>query len=507
MPSVMKTLLLNPPSFENFDGGASSRWPATREIESYWYPVWLTYAAGMLPGSRLIDAPPHKISPAETVKISQEYEFLVVFTSTVGFQSDLKLIRKMKEAKPSLKVAFVGPQVQIKPAESLLASPDLDFVVRGEFDHAVVEFAQGKPLEQILNASFVRDGKIIHNPPRPMLQTEELDALPFATDVYKRDLVIESYNVPFLLNPFVSFYTTRGCPALCTFCLWPQTLSGHSWRTRSAENVAREFRQAHEMFPQAKEVFFDDDTFNIRKDRVLELCKLFKPVGWQWSSTARVHGDYETLKAMADSGARLFIVGFESGNDQILKNIKKGATIEMGRTFAKNCRKVGIKVHGDFIIGLPGETKETIQKTIDYAKELDCETIQVSMAHAYPGTELYNWAQQTGFLATEAATDSGGHQLPHIEYPGLTREDMVSAVHRFYDSYYFRPRVVWRIMREALWDAHERKRLYHEAVSFLKLRSQRRKVARKGMEKAPFVAVPPMPATAGVEVPGESQSA
>lgn len=507
MPSVMKTLLLNPPSFENFDGGASSRWPATREIESYWYPVWLTYPAGMLPGSRLLDAPPHKVSPAETIRIAKDYEFVVVFTSTIGFQNDLKMARAMKEAKPDLKMAFVGPHVQIKPAEALLASQDIDFIVRGEFDHAVVEFAQGKPLDQIANASYIKDGKVVHNPSRPMLQTEELDALPFATDVYKRDLTIEKYNVPFLLHPFVSFYTTRGCPALCTFCLWPQTLSGHAWRTRSVENVAREFRQAHEMFPQAKEFFFDDDTFNIRKDRVLALCKLFKPVGFRWSSTARVHSDYETLKAMADAGARLFIVGFESGEDQILKNIKKGVTTEMGRTFAKNCRKAGIRVHGDFIIGLPGETKESIEKTINFAKELDCETIQVSLAHAYPGTELYNFAADKGFLAGEAAADKNGHQLPHLQYPGLSREEMMAAVNRFYDSYYFRPRVAWRIMRDVLWDSHERKRLYHEAVSFLKLRAERWKLARKGIEKKPIVPVPPMPAGPGVGVPSESQSA
>jgi hopanoid biosynthesis associated radical SAM protein HpnJ len=503
MPSVMKTLFLNPPSFENFDGGASSRWPATREIESYWYPVWLTYPAGMLEGSRLLDAPPHKVSPAETIRISQDYDFVVVFTSTVGFQSDLKMARAMKEAKPGLKISFVGPHVQIKPAESLLASPDIDFVVRGEFDHAVVEYAQGKPLEQILSASYVKDGKVVHNPARPMLQTEDLDMLPFATDIYKRDLTIEKYTVPFLLHPFVSFYTSRGCPALCTFCLWPQTLSGHAWRTRSIENVAREFRQAHEMFPQAKEFFFDDDTFNIRKDRVMALCKLFEPVGFQWSSTARVHSDYETLKAMADGGARLFIVGFESGDAQILKNIKKGQTLEMGRTFAKNCKKVGIRIHGDFIIGLPGETKESIQRTIEFAKELDCETIQVSMAHAYPGTELYTWAAEKGFLAGEAATDAGGHQLPHLQYPGLSREEMVQAVNRFYDSYYFRPRVVWRILREVLWDDHERKRLYHEAVSFLRLRSERWKAARKGLEKRPMVSVPPMESQPDVGVASE----
>jgi hopanoid biosynthesis associated radical SAM protein HpnJ len=490
MSSVMKTLLLNPSSFDKFDGGAGSRWPATREIESFWYPVWLSYPAGLLPGSKLLDAPAHKVTSAETVRLAREYEFLVLFTSTVGLESDLRLVRSMKAAKPDLKVAFVGPPVQVRPAETLMASEDIDFVVRGEFDHAVVEFAQGKPIEEIGSVSYRRDGQIIHIAARPPLDTAELDRLPFATEVYKRDLAIENYNVPFLLHPFIALYTSRGCPAQCTFCLWPQTLSSHAWRVRSAENVAQEIRQALRAFPQVKEFFFDDDTFNIRKDRVLELCAKFKPLGFRWSCTARVHSDYETLKAMAEAGARLFIVGFESGDAAILKNIKKGATLEMARTFAKNCRKLGILIHGDFIIGLPGETKETIQRTIDFAQELDTDTIQVSIAHALPGTELYDYAQRNNFLEGEALTDTQGHQLPHLEYPGLGREEMMAAVNRFYDSYYFRPRVAWRIVRKAAWDAHERKRLYHEAVEFLRLRAERWKYARQAPARTPAVAVP-----------------
>ena len=478
MTSVMKTLLLNPPSFEKFDGGASSRWPATREIESYWYPVWLSYPAGMLPGSRLLDASPHSVSPEQTVEIARTYDFVVLFTSTVGFSNDIALVRMMKNAKPDLKVAFVGPHVQVKP-ESLLSSPEIDFIVSGEFDHAVVEFAEGKPISQIHGAGYRQNGGIRLNPSRPQLQTEDLDKLPFATEIYKRDLIIENYNVPFLLHPYVSFYTSRGCPALCTFCLWPQTLSGHAWRVRSSENVASEVRQALRLFPQAKEFFFDDDTFNIRKERVLDLCSKFKSIGFRWSCTARVNSDYETLKAMADAGARLFIVGFESGDPQILKNIKKGATVEQAREFTKNCKKVGIRIHGDFILGLPGETRETIQRTLDFAKELDVETIQVSIAHAYPGTELYTQLAGKNFMATEAVADKGGHQLPHIEYPGLCREEIMAAVNRLYDSYYFRPRVVWRIVRDALWDSHERRRLYAEAIDFLRLRAERWRYARR----------------------------
>jgi hopanoid biosynthesis associated radical SAM protein HpnJ len=490
MPDVMKTLLLNPPSFDNFDGGASSRWPVSREIESYWYPVWLSYPTGLIPGARLLDASPHKVSKEQTIQISKDYEFVVVFTSTVGFESDVELIRGMKALNRDLKICFVGPHVQNKPDESLRATEDIDFVVRGEIDFAVKEFAEGKPLADILGVSYRKNGQIVHNGQRPQLHTEELDSLPYAVDVYKDNVDIEKYTVPFLLYPFVSIYTTRGCPALCTFCQWPQTISGHAWRVRSTENVAREIARGLEHFPKLKEFFFDDDTFNIRKDRVLDICQKFKPLKFRWSCNARVHSDYETLKAMADAGARLLIVGFESGDDQILKNIKKGATVEMARKFAANCKKVGITIHGDFIIGLPGETKETIDKTIKFAKELDCETVQISLAHAFPGTELYTYLTKNDFLSAEALTDSGGHQLPHIEYPHLTQQEMMAGVNRFYDEYYFRPKVAWRIVRKALWDNHERKRLYHEAVEFLKLRKERMRWAQRAPEKKTMVAVP-----------------
>jgi radical SAM superfamily enzyme YgiQ (UPF0313 family) len=240
--------------------------------------------------------------------------------------------------------------------------------------------------------------------------------------------------------------------------------------------------KAKEYWPNVKEFFFDDDTFNIQKARTIELCSKLKNVGITWSCTSRVTTDYETLKAMKDAGCRLLIVGYESGDQQILKNIKKGATVERARQFTKDCHKLGLKVHGDFILGLPGETKETIRKTIDFAKELDVETIQVSLAHAYPGTELYDFAKSNGFIVNEGAgmVDEGGHQLAMIEYPGLPRDYVMEMVHRFYDEYYFRPKAVFRIVRKAAFDSTERKRLYKEAKSFLKLRAARNRAVKEG---------------------------
>jgi len=469
----MRTLFLNPPSFEGFDGGAGSRWPATREIESYWYPQWLCFPAGLLPDSKVVDAPPHKVSIADTVRMAKDFELLVLFTSTPGFHVDVKMAEMMKDTNPKLKVAFVGPPVTVEPEKSLRSSPAIDFVVRREFDYQIADYAKGKSLEELPGVSYRKNGHIVNNPEGPVI--ENLDALPWVTKVYQRDLDVRRYNVPFLLHPFISMFTTRGCPALCTFCLWPQTHSGHRWRLRSSDDVAREVAFAREAFPYVKEIFFDDDTFNYQKARTIELCKKLKPLNFTWSCTSRVTTDYETLKAMKEAGCRLLIVGYESGEQQILKNIKKGATIDMALRFTENCKKLGLVIHGDFIIGLPGETRESIRKTIDFAKRLDTETIQVSIAHAYPGTELYDYGKNNGLITIDSMTDEEGHQLPNITYPGLDRGELVDWVERFYGEYYFRPRVIWRVVRKAMFDSSDRARLYKEAREYLALRSKRKK--------------------------------
>ena len=468
----MKTLLLNPPSFEKFDGGAGARYAATREVTAFWYPTWLAYPAGLIRDSRLLDAPAHGITPEETVRIAGQYELVVFFTSTAGFRSDVRLAAMLKAAYPGIKIAFVGPHVTVLPEESLRAAPEIDFVVRKEFDYALAEYAAGQDPATIAGISWRREGEIVHNPERPLL--EELDSLPFAVEIYARDLDITRYTIPFILYPYVSFYTSRGCPAQCTFCLWPQTMSGHRWRTRSAASVTTEVRRALVLFPSIREIFFDDDTFTWNKARVLELCAQFKPIGFTWSCNARVTTDYETLAAMRAAGCRLLVVGFESGDPGILKAIRKGTTVEQALEFMQNCRRLGLMVHGDFQIGHPGETPETIARTIAFAMRLDPDTIQVSISHPFPGTRFYAYLQEHGYLTTEDMTDAQGHQLPNIAYPQLSREQIVQAVEDFYGRYYFRPRIIFRILRRAVFQAEERRRIYHEAREFLQHRAARR---------------------------------
>jgi hopanoid biosynthesis associated radical SAM protein HpnJ len=471
----MRTLFLNPPSFEGFDGGASSRWPASREIESYWYPVWLCYPAGMLPDSKVVDAPPHGISIEQTVAMAKDFELLVLFTSTPGFHVDVKIAQMMRDSNPKLRVAFVGPPVTVDPEKTLRENLAIDFVVRREFDHQIVSYAKGTPLAELPGVSYRENGSIRHTPDGGYI--ENLDELPWVTDVYRRDLDFRRYNVPFLLNPFISFYTSRGCPAMCTFCLWPQTHSGHRWRLRSAEDVTNECRSALEKFDGLKEIFFDDDTFNYKKERTIALCNELKKLKFTWSCTSRVTTDYETLKAMKEAGCRLLIVGYESGDQQILKNIKKGATVEMARRFTRDAHKLGLTIHGDFIVGLPGENRETLRNTIDFAKQIDCETIQVSIAHAYPGTEFYSYASKNGLISIDGMTDESGHQLPNVVYEGLDRGELVEWVEKFYGEYYFRPKAAWRVVRKAIVN-NDLPRLYKEAREYLSLRSKRKQFVK-----------------------------
>jgi len=239
--------------------------------------------------------------------------------------------------------------------------------------------------------------------------------------------------------------------------------------------VVNECRWALENFPGLKEIFFDDDTFNYRKERTIELCKKLKELKFTWSCTSRVTTDYDTLKAMREAGCRLMIVGYESGDQQILKNIKKGATIDMARRFTANAHKLGLTIHGDFIVGLPGDTSQSIRTTIDFAKELSTETIQVSIAHPYPGTEFYDYVKKNNLITIDSMTDETGHQLPNIRYEGLDRAELVEWVERFYGEYYFRPKAAWRIVRKAIFDNHERSRLYKEAKSYMSLRQKRKK--------------------------------
>ncbi len=470
-----RVLFLNPPSYKGFDGGAGSRYQARREIRSFWYPTWLAQAAALCPGSRLVDAPPHDISAKEVIDIAKDFDMVVIFTSTAGFRNDSLLAENLKDTYPNILIGMVGPHVTALPKESLEEARAVDFVAIGEFDYTILDIAKGMRLSDVKGIAYRRGKEIVINPKREFIQ--DMDSLPSVLDVYKRDLKIENYFIGYLLHPYLSLYTGRGCPGRCTFCLWPQTIAGRRYRKRSPRVVIEEMKRAKEMFPQVKEFFFDDDTFTADFKRAEEIAKGLGKLGITWSCSSRANVPERTLSVMKENGLRLLMVGVESGSDEILKNIKKGITTEQIRRFMKSCKKLGISVHATFVLGLPGETRETIEKSIEFAKEIDPDTIQVSIATPYPGTELYEEAKRNGWLVSEDVV-SDGIQIPALEYENLSKEEIFLAVERFYNRFYFRPKPILRIIKTMITDLDMCKRRLREAKEFFSFMRERKKKMR-----------------------------
>jgi hopanoid biosynthesis associated radical SAM protein HpnJ len=464
---MMKTLFLQPPSFDGFDGGAGSRYQARREIRSFWYPTWLAQPAALVPGSKLIDAPPAGIKLEEILPLAKDYELVVIHTSTPSFASDAKVAAALKAQNPNLMIGFVGAKVAVEPAESLQGASAIDFVARNEFDFTIKEIAEGRPLDKVDGISY-RDasGSITHNLDRAIL--EDMDKLPFVTEVYKRDLKIEDYFIGYLQHPYISIYTGRGCKSRCTFCLWPQTVGGHRYRTRSPRHVAEEIALAKKNFPQVKEFFFDDDTFTDDLPRAEAIARELGKMGITWSCNAKANVPRATLKVLKDNGLRLLLVGYESGNQQILHNIKKGMLIDVAKRFTKDCHELGITIHGTFILGLPGETKETIEQTIKFATEINPHTIQVSLAAPYPGTFLYKQAVENGWLDAEHAEliDEHGVQIAPLNYPHLSHGEIFDSVEVFYKRFYFRTSKIASIVNEMVRSPTMMKRRLREGVEF-----------------------------------------
>ncbi|MEO8894560.1 MAG: hopanoid biosynthesis associated radical SAM protein HpnJ, partial [Rhizomicrobium sp.] len=265
----MKSLFLQAPSFDGYDGGAGARYQMKREVKSFWFPTWLAQAAAMVPGSRLIDAPPHRLSFKDIEEDVKAHELIIIHTSTPSFKSDVRTADMVRAINPTAKIGFIGAKVAVEPEESLKAAPSIDFVCRNEYEFTVQELANGAEWSTIKGLSY-RDaaGKIVNNPEREILM--DMDQLPSVLPMYKQ-LKVENYFGGYLMHPYMSWYTGRGCKSRCTFCLWPQTIGGHKYRYKSIAKVVEEVKYVQKEFPQIREIFFDDDTLTDDHDRVEEL--------------------------------------------------------------------------------------------------------------------------------------------------------------------------------------------------------------------------------------------
>jgi len=471
----MKILALNPPFLKRYS--RQSRSPCVAKGGTFYMPYFLSYMTGVLEKNgfevALIDAVAKDWSREQTVKFAEEFDsqLIVIDTSTPSIVNDMQVADALKATLPHVHINLVGTHPTALP-EQVLEQCKADSVCRGEYDYTVLDLAKkiesGGDLRTIDGLSFRFGGKIIHNKPRPLIQN--LDELPFVSEVYKKHLNIHDYFYASLRHPQVTILTSRGCPFSCVFCNIPFKAS---YRARSPENVVEEFEYIQNELPEVKEVMLEDDTLPVSKERTLKICKLLKERGINlpWSCNARVDTDFETLKAMKEANARLICVGFETPVQEVLDNVRKRTNREIQIEFMRNARKAGILVHGCFILGLPGDTKETIQKTIEFAKELDPDTAQFYPIMVYPGTEAYEWAKKNNFLVTEDyskwLTPDGLHNTV-VSRPGLTNQELVQMCDEGRKAFYLRPSYVFSKVKQMITHPSESKRILKAGKVFFK---------------------------------------
>ncbi len=477
----MKILMLSPPFLYRFS--RTSRSPAISKGGCVYYPIWMGYATGVLEQAghdvKLIDAPANGMTKEDVVKLVEEWkpELMVLDSVTASFKNDVMIVDALKAVNPKGFAIMVGTHVGALPEESIRESTKIDAVARGEYDYIIRDLAEAltenKSLDTVLGITY-RDGKNIKfTPNMPPLEMEQLDAMPFASEVYKKHVNINDYFYPSVLFPEVTIVTGRGCKFRCTFCKFPQTLTGHSYRARSPKNVVDEFEWISKNLPSVKDIMIEDDTMTQDKGRMIEICKevLARNLKVTWTCNARADVDFETLQWMKKAGCRLLCVGFESSNQEILNNIKKGTRIDKIEQFMVDTKNADILVHGCFMLGNRGETKATIKATVEWAKKLDPDTAQFFPLMLYPGTEAYKWASENNFLAThdweEWLTPEGTHNTI-LNTDKLSAKELVEGCDWARKEFYMRPTYILGRLKLALTQPRETRRLLMGGRTFMK---------------------------------------
>jgi anaerobic magnesium-protoporphyrin IX monomethyl ester cyclase len=479
MNASQNILLLNPPFKSEFGRfSREQRSPAITKSGTLYYPMWLSYAAGVLEkhGFRttLLDCPADNIpwDAVETYVKQHKPSLVVIDTSTPSIYNDIRQGEVIKELHGEAFVLLVGPHVSALPEQTLKASRTIDGVAVREYDYTVLELAtalnHNTDLRSIPGLWLRHQSEIISTPVREL--TMDLDALPFVSSVYKKHLKFRNYFYAHSRYPIVTIITGRGCPHHCIYCVYPQTFSGRKVRYRSVENVVEEIAFILREFPGVKEIMFEDDTLTLNKKRCFAFAEaiLKRNLKFAWSANSRTDVDLETLRILKRAGARLFCVGVESGDQTIIDGMQKKNTLDQTRQFFKDAKQAGILLHGCFMVGNPGETRESMEKSLALAKELEPDTAQFFPLMVYPGTEAYNWAVAKNYLKTEDfrqwLTEDGLHNCV-IKTPNLSDLDLVEFCDRARREFYLRPSYIGKKLRQGLTDFYEFKRLVKGARS------------------------------------------
>ncbi|MCR5557150.1 MAG: B12-binding domain-containing radical SAM protein [Butyrivibrio sp.] len=453
----MKVFFINPP-FKSEYGKFSreQRSPAITKSGCFYYPLWLIYAAARLERNgyevEFLDAPAKQLTEKEAIdkvsELGKDAKLFVIDTTTPSIYNDVEFASEIKKIFPESVVLLVGTHVSVRAEETLEISEQIDAVARKEYDLIVEKIADSlRNEEDWRNTAGITyrnyEGEILSNPDMPYIT--DMDNVPFASEFIRKHLDVNDYFLPIATFPEIQIFTGRGCPFHCNFCLYPQTMHGHQYRYRSPENIIKEFEYIVENFPEVKEIVIEDDTFTADVDRVKEFCSLIRKKGLnkkiRWMCNSRVTLDYPTMVEMKKAGCRLLLPGFESGSQQILNNIKKGTKVEQFKPFVDNARKAGMQVHGCFIVGNKGETRETMQETLKVALTLKLDTAQFYPLMPFPGTEAYDWAVSKGYLSgkyTDYLKEDGNHNTSmHID--DISAEELVEFCNYCRRKFYLRP--------------------------------------------------------------------
>ena len=475
----MNILMLNPPFLPKYS--RFSRSPAVTKSGTIYYPIWHAYAAGLLEKEghnvKLIDAPADGLSREDCYKIPKDFmpDMVVVYTSTPSIYNDIEIAGTIKELIPESFVVLTGPHVTALPVESLSIDQRIDAVARQEYDVTLVELASVLPYRESLNEikgiTYRRNNQILSTPDRGFIG--DLDSLPFVSAVYKKNLTIGHYFYAHCRYPVVSIFTSRGCYGRCNYCVYPQQMFGRRQRQRSPENIVAEFEYIKKELPEVKEVLIDDDTFSFNQEHTMKFCELMiqKKIRIPWTVECRADLKYETMAMMKKAGCRLIVVGFETADNQILKNIKKGLTVERMNRFVLDAKKAGIMIHACFMAGNQGETRDTLMKSLKFAKEINADTCQFFPLMVYPGTEGYDWAKRNGYLVTtdykEWLTGEGLHNCV-VSTPELSANELVSFCDYARTRYYLNPRYLMYKFLQMIKHPEEIRKTLKSAKTFSK---------------------------------------
>ncbi len=447
----MKVCILNPSFGDDFVRVA--RWAAKSRGRVQRHPEYMLTAAQVLidQGHDVIyvEAAARNFTPEETYKIVNDFkpELLMLHATTPSIYNDIEQAKVIKEQN-NCKVAFVGQHASAEPENTITISEGVvDYILLGEYDYTLRDLADGLTPSKVLSLVWNDGGNIITNPQR---QSIDVNELPFPA---WQLIEPEWYPDGGKKFPFLTLMTGRGCNNGCTFCRDPQIMYGYRLRNRTAQSVVDEMEYDIKLHPQVREIMFETDTFAADDEHVTEVCNeiikrgLHKKISW--SCNMRVNTNLDLLPLMRKSGCRMLMTGFEFGYDEGLKAVAKGGVdVAMAAKYAHKANELGFTIHGCFMIGAPGETRETAQQTIDFAKSLPLDTIQITGVATYPGTSIYKWAKENEYLRANDWREwlnAEKEQRTLLSYPQFSSQDIDEYIDRGLKEFYLRPKQIWQM--------------------------------------------------------------